>query len=57
MITDKVKGVDRKKGGGDRRRIMSVEKRHAFINIKAISIKIVDLNDSRKGRRKGEKGG
>lgn len=34
---------------------MSVEKRHAFINIKAISIKIVDLTDSRKGRRKGEK--
>lgn len=46
---DKVKGGDRK----DKvERIMSVEKRHVFINTKAISIKMLVL--SRKGGRKGE---
>lgn len=56
MITDKVKGGRQKRGGGDRGRIMSVEKKHAFINIKAISIKMLVLTESRKGgrRQRGE---
>ena len=33
---------------------MSVEKRHAFINFKAISIKMLVLTESGKGGRKEE---
>lgn len=54
MITDKVKGDRQEKGGGDRRRVMSVEKRHALINIKAILIKTVVLTETGEWGRGGD---
>lgn len=51
MVTDKVKGGERQKEV-EMGRIISVEKIHVLINIKATSIKMLVSTESRKGGSK-----